>query len=269
MSAYVLPNIILFVAIIAFVAVVARHLPEGKRQVSTERKGQPKGGSGRWLFLLHGYARTVWRFVLEAKGLYDPAGSRFRMKQLLLANQRKTRARASAQPRQASGGGHRAAGSAVDVGESPAPPPPVPVVAQGSVRRTRTEPPAPVVQTVPAVAPGALDSSMMLAKQYLDNKQYFEARKLLESLGTQAQTSSAFWARLGYAQYHLASFSEAVRCYEKSLAIDDNQPNRYYNLALAYEAAGNRLSALRNLEKAISRDPENPKYRQTKLALSA
>jgi tetratricopeptide (TPR) repeat protein len=251
MSAYVLPNIILFAAVLGLVAIVARRLPEARRRVSVE-KLQSGSGQARFWFVAKGWLRRGWRFILEAKGLHSPAGNASRMRQLLVQNQRKTKAKQTA-------------------GKTPAVPK-LAVPEQASFPVVTSPPVAVSVEAISDAVSGALTQlheSMDLAKQYLDKKQYFEARKLLESLGQAAHTNPVFWARLGYAQYHLAAYGEAVRCYEKSLGLDSNQPNRYYNLALAHEAAGNRVKALANLEKAIRQSPGNAKYLQTLEALSS
>lgn len=290
MSAYVLPNIILFIAIVGLLAVLGRHIPEAQRRAAHARDGKEddSGSIDRYWLLLQGKLRGLWRFVLEAKGLRDPVGSKFRMRQLLAANQRKTRAK---QPAAKISAAYR-----VD-DASPAEAVTQPVQHAQAVHAKRVDAPvktvAPAMPRMPVahqsppkihseVADHAeqrqaaaehqalgVEQAMAVAKQYLDNKQYFEARKLLDSLGQDAHGSPVFWARLGFSQYHLGAYGEAIRCYEKSLGLDANQPNRYYNLALAYEAAGNRVRALSTLQKAIQIDPNNPKYTQTRQALTS
>lgn len=277
----------MFVAIVGLLAVIARHIPEAQRRAANS-KDEEDGSAvrGRYWLTFQGKLRSLWRFVLEAKGLRDPAGSKFRMRQLLAANQRKTRVKQTAVKISAA---YKAPESPVEV----APAPKVAQVPQSHVRAPRSEavvtsqvtstpvhkPHAPTVhsqvnhsaQRQAAATHQALgvEQAMAVAKQYLDNKQYFEARKLLESLGQDAQVSPVYWARLGFSQYHLGAYGEAIRCYEKSLGLDSNQPNRHYNLALAYEAAGNRVKALSTLQKAIQIDPNNPKYTQTRQALTS
>jgi tetratricopeptide (TPR) repeat protein len=245
------------------IAVVARHLPEAHKQVVSGQGKKSGNGKERFWLILQGRLRGAWRFILEAKGLRDPAGSRFRMKQLLEQNKRSIRPKSSAAKIQAARVEAEAVASvenspmAEAVQEVTQQPAPVrPVVAEGP-RVTVREPSL------------QLEDAMTVAKKYLDNKQYFEARKLLESLGSEPHASPVYWARLGYAQYHLGAYGEAIRCYEKSLSLDSNQPNRYYNLALAYEAAGNRVKSLSHLDKALRLDPANQKYNQTKQALVA
>lgn len=277
MSAYVLPNIILFVAIVGLLALVARHMPEAERQLSAPGGANSNSRARLW-FLLQGKLRGLWRFILEAKGLRDPVANKFRMRQLLDQNQRKVRtkqiaARITAEAQVKSAPTRtKTLAPAVSATESSQV-----TITPGA--RSHTEPVAPV--EAPAVAeqqvatPAApnpkeqAEASMALAKQYLDNKQYFEARKLLESMGSYMHTSPVFWARLGYAQYHLGSYLEAVRCYEKSLLLDQGQPNRYYNLALAYGAAGNKTKSVASLDKALQLDPGNAKYLETKQAFMA
>lgn len=278
MSAYVLPNIVLFAAVLGLLFVVARKLPQAQKQLA-ETAGLPKAGSdpARILLVLRGKLRNVWQFILEAKGLRDPLASRFRMQQLLKANKKQVRSRAVK---------ISASHQARAVVAKPAPEPvqavskrkvvpqaqPVSVPAAESAESAAVKAPvfhAPTIASLVTVASAEdqLAESMRQAKAYLDNKQFFEARKLLESLGSEAQGNAVYWARLGYAQYHLRVYSEAIRCYERSLQLDASQSNRYYNLALAYEASGNRGRAIASLEKAARLSPDNPKFAQTLQAL--
>lgn len=292
MSAYVLPNIILFIAIVGLLAVLGRHIPEAQRRALHAKDGKEdtSGSADRYWLLFQGKLRSLWRFVLEAKGLRDPVGSKFRMRQLLEVNQRKTRVKQTAAKISAA---YKAKSTETE-------PKPAPVHRTESTHEKKTTTSvrpvtttsAPSLPVVPHVPPApkihsevanpaeqrqaaaeqkalGVEQAMAVAKQYLDNKQYFEARKLLDSLGQDAQASPVFWARLGFSQYHLGAYGEAIRCYEKSLGLDANQPNRYYNLALAYEAAGNRVKALSTLQKAIQIEPNNPKYTQTRQALTS
>ncbi len=290
MSAYVLPNIILFAAVLVLLFLVARKLPQAEKQLA-EGLAVPTNGidRGRILLVLKGKLRSLWQFILEAKGLRDPLGSRLRMQQLLRVNKKTTRAKTAAIKISAS---HQ-----VKAATSPAPvarptskraKPMVSAQAEQAEQVKQTAAPSQTEQVVPVpVSPksdfvGAapvvvstdvtalaaqVEQSMELAKGYLDRKQFFEARKLLESLGQEAYGNAVYWARLGYAQYNLRVYSEAIRCYEKSLALDSSQSSRYYNLALAYEASGNRNRALANLEKAMRMSADNPKFAQTYQAL--
>jgi hypothetical protein len=134
--------------------------------------------------------------------------------------------------------------------------------AQAKVRTPKVEVAAPPTDA-------EIEMSVMAdkAKKHLEHKQFGPARALLLDLIRMDAENPLFWARLGYCQFHLGSYGEAARCYEKSLALDGNQPNRYYNLALAYDAAARRKEALAALGKAIELDAGNEKYLQTKEAL--
>ena len=279
MSAYVLPNIILFAAILGLLFVVARKLPQAQKHLA-DAANLPKAGSdpARLLLVLRGKLRSMWRFILEAKGLRDPLASRFRMQQLLQANKKQARSRAvkisaSHQARSAISKSPVSVAMPVAkrkaVQQPDAAPQPVPAKAPLAVAPKPVAAHAPVIasQVVSAPLEDQLQESMRQAKAYLDNRQFFEARKLLESLVGDAQNNAVYWARLGYAQYHLRVYSEAIRCYERSLQLDPSQSNRYYNLALAYEASGNRNKAVSSLEKATRMSPDNPKFAQTLQAL--
>ncbi len=279
MSAYILPNIVLFAAVLGLLFVVARKLPQAQKQLA-ETAGLPKAGSdpARILLVLRGKIRSVWQFILEAKGLRDPLASRFRMQQLLKANKKQVRSRAVK-----ISASHQARVTVGKASPSVTPPPPkrkvvlqTEQVAIPAVEQPEPLPAKAAISHAPTIASSVvlassaedqLAESMRQAKAYLDNKQFFEARKLLESLGSEAQNNPVYWARLGYAQYHLRVYSEAIRCYERSLRLDASQSNRFYNLALAYEASGNRGRAIASLEKAARLSPDNPKFAQTLQAL--
>lgn len=280
MSAYVLPNIILFVAIVGLLGMIARHMPEAQRRLASGA-GNAAGPSRQRLWLLFlGRLRGAWRFILEAKGLHDPAGARLRMKQLLVQNQRKVRAKQQAVKITAQGQAraalprhttpklakaeNEALASRENVGSDAASDSERPIAPE-----EKAVPIPPQPQPLIVSQESQAESSMALAKQYLDNRQFFEARKLLQSMDQTMHQSPVYWARLGYAQYHLGGYGEAVRCYERSLQLDDQQPNRHYNLALAYQAAGNKSRALTSLDKALKLDPDNAKYIETKQGLSA
>jgi tetratricopeptide (TPR) repeat protein len=201
------------------------------------------------------------------------------MKQLLVQNQRKVKARQQAVKITAASQVRAVAAAATRVARLPkTEKEPERELKASAVEQEATQPQSEVV--VPAQVSEQMqpqlqdlqnqaDASMVLAKQYLDNRQFFEARKLLQSMDQSMHQSPVYWARLGYAQYHLGGYGEAVRCYERSLALDDQQPNRYYNLALAYQAAGNKPRAMSSLDKALRLDPGNAKYQETKQGLAA
>lgn len=271
MSAYILPNVILFVAVTCLLVLLGRHIPEARNELA---KGETSGVATRlgFWFLLKGYARSAWRFVLEAKGIHSPMGSKLRMKQLLTENRRvlrktvtsaksvvtKSVGKITSKPRPVA-----AKISSAQMVVSPRQADPF-VSVNAEISVPSSKPDSAYVPETKVITDG---DTMVLVKQLLDNRKFFEARKMLENMGSSMEHSSLFWARLGYAQYHLAGYAEAVKSYEKSIALDSTQPNRYYNLSLAYEGLGNTVKALSNLDMALKLDPGNAKYLETKKGL--
>ncbi len=270
MSAYILPNVILFVAVTGLLVLLGRRIPEAREELA---KGDVAGKGARlgvW-FILKGYARSIWRFVLEAKGIHSPLGSKLRMKQLLTENSRVLKKTVNSAKTVVSKGV-----SKIQTKTKPNFEKTINHKKEVSIMTTDSVSNAPVqiankLTTTSAIGPKVVTEgdTMVVVKKLLDNRKYFEARKLLENMGTGMDQSPMYWARLGYAQYHLAGYAEAVKSYEKSIALDSTQPNRYYNLSLAYESLGNPEKALINLDIALQLDPGNAKYLETRKGLVA
>lgn len=292
MSAYILPNSILLLAIVATIVIIARHFPEATRQLEESgpvNKETMRDMLKRWLPKARGGMRSFWRFVLEGKGLRDPKGSKFRMRQLLEQNREsKTRAAGKAKiasPRNAQPGVASVVSAApvksADVSsvaevavETMAVTDVLPDSAKASKSSTANEdvivvpkPPKAAPRRKATVAAINPDQIMQQAKVFIDAKEFLRARHELEQVADSFQDNPVFWARLGYVQYHLGAYMEAVRCYQRSLALDSNQANRYYNLALAHEAAQEHAESLVALDRALALDPDNVKYKQTRDAL--
>lgn len=291
MSAYILPNSILLLAIVSVILVIARHFPEATRQLEESggaNKETVRDVFKRWLPKVRGGVRSFWRFVLEGKGLRDPKGSKFRMRQLLEQN-RAPKGKVVVKPKITSprnvqpGVASVVSAAAESVGSMDLPSAalmgaPVVEVPASSIETSGTsitieevivvpKPSKAVSRRKPVAPPINPDEVMLQAKAFIDAKEFLRARHELEQVASSFQDSPVYWARLGYVQYHLGAYMEAIRCYQKSLALDSNQANRYYNLALAYEAAQEHAESLVALDQALALDPGNMKYKQTRDAL--
>ncbi|MBL8031077.1 MAG: tetratricopeptide repeat protein [Candidatus Doudnabacteria bacterium] len=290
MSAYILPNSILLLAIVSVILLIARHFPEATRQLEESgpaNKESARDVIKRWLQKARGGMRSFWRFVLEGKGLRDPKGSKFRMRQLLEQNRESkmkssTKARITS-PRNVQPGVVSVVSAPIESVDSPS----AAEVATATVVVTEvpqnhtkssknatasgdaavSKPPKSHSRRKAAAMPVNSDEIMRQAKAFIDAKEFLQARHELEQVVGSFQENPVFWARLGYVQYHLGAYMEAIRCYQKSLALDSNQANRYYNLALAHEAAQEHTESLAALDQALALDPSNLKYKQTRDAL--
>ena len=72
----------------------------------------------------------------------------------------------------------------------------------------------------------------------------------------------------GLAYAALGRYDDAVNSYQHALARDRLNPEILFHLGEAEQARGNAAAARAALEQAISRDPDNPRYRQQLARLS-
>jgi membrane associated rhomboid family serine protease len=67
--------------------------------------------------------------------------------------------------------------------------------------------------------------------------------------------------RLGYTALEEKRFHEAVRHYERAVAIDADDATGWFNLGIAYSEAGDLRAAARSFERSAAIEPGNDKYR--------
>lgn len=103
-----------------------------------------------------------------------------------------------------------------------------------------------------------------LGKFYLNRGNFQDARDIYLYLTSHASGAADFWARLGFSAFKLKDFKQAAKAYEKSLALDSSQPNRYYNLAQSLKADSQIKQALLALNQALMMDPQNFKFLELK-----
>lgn len=107
-----------------------------------------------------------------------------------------------------------------------------------------------------------------LGKFYLATKNFQDARDVYLYLTSHASGNADFWARLGFVSFKLKDFKQAASAYEKSVALDSGQPNRYYNLAQSLKACNRNKEALEALNAALAMDPQNFKFLELKERLA-
>jgi tetratricopeptide (TPR) repeat protein len=103
--------------------------------------------------------------------------------------------------------------------------------------------------------PKSLFNYDLLGRFYLEKANFADARDIYEYLASHEPGNAEFHARLGFCLYQDKQFEKAALAYQKSLALDSTQPNRYYNLGLSLEGAGNLDEAVKNFEIAVSLEP--------------
>jgi tetratricopeptide (TPR) repeat protein len=76
-------------------------------------------------------------------------------------------------------------------------------------------------------------------------------REIVEDFG-ESERAMMIWNKMGMLAYARKDFSASVRCYERALAIDPEEPGLYMNLANALHELGDGAGAKVAYEKALS-----------------
>lgn len=242
MTFELIPNISLIVAVVGIFALIARRFPEAKTAVIEEKTPPKSFLQGKAILALElptrvwarvgFWVRRTWHFLLEAKDLRKPAEVGYRIKKLLPHKR-----------------AHGAISATLDeIG-------PASKDEQYYLKRIQQ-------------SPKDLETYNALGKFYTDEKRFAEARDIYTYLVKREPGNAMYYARLAFASFRLELFAEAVQNYEKSLALDPAQPNRFYNLALSLEALGKKEEALVPIRKAVELEPQNKKYLELARALS-
>jgi tetratricopeptide (TPR) repeat protein len=237
-SYQILPNVILLLSILGILVLILRRLPEASelRRQDTDvetapqrllaAKGLPARAASRGKTMALLGVRRVWNFMLEAKGLRQGPAINYKIKKIW---RRKA-----------------------DAGET-APP----------VEALLAERDEQYFLDQIKKFPKDLEGYNRLGQYYLGQKNFEEALNVYDYLIKHRPTQSDYWARLAYSQLQLRQYDAAVVSYEKSLGLDKSHPNRYYNLALAFNALSQGKEAVGALEQALHLEPANVKYMQT------
>lgn len=241
LSYQILPNIIFIFAVLGIILIILRHLPEAadlsqveEQQLSADQKlaskGLPAVAISKTTVLLKFWVRKTWHFVLEAKDLRPTALTGYKIKKIF---------------------GQRGQAQA-----------------QAQSSHIFTSPPAekPEVKNeayfLEAIKrqPKNLDGYDALGKFYLDTGNFTDAKDIYAYLTSHKPSDSDYQAKLAHSLYKLGEYGFSAEHYQKSLALDSTQPNRYYNLGLALEAAGRFPEAVQAFRQAISLEPGNGKF---------
>jgi tetratricopeptide (TPR) repeat protein len=230
----ILPNIILIAAILAIFIIIVRRLPEvleteAEDQAAVEQlseKGIPVTPYSKIKSTTLYLVSRLWHFALEAKDMKPSAEVGYRLRKMIKKN-----------------------------------------------RQQRTEGPAPA-RTASEVMrdekfylrlikdyPKDLTHYNSLGQFYIDNKNYVDAQNVYEYLVNHEPTNANYYAKLGFCKLQLRQFGDAIIYYDKSVALDQTHPNRFYNLSLALKSFGKNKKALQALRRAIELEPENEKYK--------
>lgn len=99
-----------------------------------------------------------------------------------------------------------------------------------------------------------------LIRIYFKQKKYDDIMEILEFLVSHNPTNDLYLAQLGNAYLSVRRYNDAIKVYEKSLALNGLIPARFVNLGLAQQGAGELSLARENFQKAVDLDPSNMQY---------
>lgn len=218
-----------------------RRLPEANRLGEEEKesaphekltkKGLPAESFSKIRHHLVFWVKKIWRFVLEAKEITPSGSAVLKVKRLFAARNR---------------------------------PPEIPHLAEEP--REIPETPASEDDLLEAIKkePKNLKLYDDLGKFYMHRGNFSDARDIYLYLTSHASGMAEYWSNLGFVSFKTQNYSGAAEAYKKSVALDSNQPNRYYNLAQSHKALGQKEEARAALNKALEIDPQNFKFLELK-----
>ncbi len=188
-------------------------------------KGLPAQAFSKVATFLKFWSRKFWNFILEAKDLRPHAAAGYRMQKIFNGKLQDFKAQTAPHPM--------------------------------TTHDVRSEQ---YYLDMIKLRPKNLANYDLLGKFYLEQSSFTDAKDIYEYLCNHEPGNPEFQARLGYCYYLDKQFAKAVQAYQKSLALDSTQPNRYYNLGLSLEGAGNLAESAKSFETAISLEPSVKYY---------
>ena len=230
MSYQIFPNVILILSVLAILLLILRRLPEAGDLVEQTpasagvhqkllAKGLPAEAFSKVPTFFKFWTKKIWNFVLEAKDLKPHSAAGYRMQKIFNGRLPGFKAQAA----------------------KPAMPAEV-KDEQYFLDLIKSD-------------PKNLFNYDLLGRFYQEQASFADARDIYEYLASHEPGNAEFQARLGFCFYQEKQFDKAAERYAKSLALDSTQPNRYYNLGLSLEGAGNLEEAVKNFETAVSLEP--------------
>jgi len=237
LSYQILPNVIFILSVLGILLIILRHLPEAaaadhsspkepSAHFKLVAKGLPAEAFSKIGVILRFRVRKIWNFMLEAKDLKPYSNVGYKMKKIF----------GGRQPQEIK---------------------PV-ILAPVTTHEVRNEN---YYLEMIRIQPRKLSHYDALGKFYLEQENFNDSKDIYLYLANHEPANPDFQARLAYCYYQVKQFAKAADHYQKSIALDSTQPNRYYNLGLSLESAGKAAAAAAALNKALELEPENPKYK--------
>jgi tetratricopeptide (TPR) repeat protein len=258
MAYEIIPNIILFVAIIAVLAIFFRHVPEAvaEGEASRNEKGGASDGSisnnndavlgigvrlralasKTWLLTKKAsvfVGGKVWQFMLEAKDLKQGQILASKFARLVKPTSMRYTQNAVHSPM------HEAEE----------------LFAAGKYNEAEKK-----YFSIITKFPHEYTAYEGLVKIYIQQKQYDNLEETLEYLVRHVPGNDSYWAQYGNALMSTRQYTAAIDAYNKSVAINALIPARFANLGLTYKAIDDNTAAKTNFQKASELEPSNLQY---------
>ena len=274
MTLTVIINIIFLLAVAGVIIMVTRRLPdaaklknfddalENQSEEKLKKKGLPVKAAKKGLAWIKSHIQKLWKFTLEAKGLAQNPGTRYKINKFLKKAKKETK---ESQDENVSTN-LKLSGSDVEEGSDKL----------NGVDNVKDKVDADDEQEAPKPKVGEADEAYYLDQikkfpkkrenynrlglYYLENKQVPDALNIYEYLTKHEPSNADYWARLGYCYVSLDRNREAVKVYKKSIELDASHPNRFYNLALGLSQLKDYGTAAEMLEKAVELEPQKADY---------
>jgi len=232
-----LPNIIFIFSVLGILLIILKHLPEAglphnnlpkqpPADVVLQEKGLPAQAISKIRVAAAFSAKKIWNFILEAKDLKPQAATGYKMRKIF--------------------------GGKLPSAKNP-------IIIPQTFHEVKNEK---YYLDLIKQQPKNLAHYDALGKFYLEQNNLADAKDIYLYAINHEPANPDYQARLAYCYYQTKQYAKAVEHYQKSLALDSTQPNRYYNLGLAQKAAGRPAEAGKALHKALELEPENAKYKQ-------
>ncbi len=106
-----------------------------------------------------------------------------------------------------------------------------------------------------------------LGQFYLEARKYSDAANVYDYLTEHAATNSSYFAKLGLSHLHDQEFAKSEAAYTQAVKLDPSHPNRFYNLALAFQGQKKFKQAVKSLDNALELDAGNQKYADLRFEL--
>jgi tetratricopeptide (TPR) repeat protein len=238
LSYQIVPNLIFLFAVLGILLIILRRLPEAASQEqnqvvepSADKKLLAKGVPAQAFSKIRGFCefwiKKIWNFALEAKDLRPHEASGYKMKKIF--------------------GGKLP--TLPGFKKSPTQP-----ITTHEVRDEK------YYLEMIKLQPRNLANYDALGKFYTEQENFPDARDIYLYLVNHESYNPEYHSRLAHCYYKTKAFDKAAAEYQKSLSLDSTQPNRYYNLGLSLQAAGDSKEAAKAISKALELEPTNPKY---------